>query len=83
MAMLTSSASARPPGTQEEHRHPGGALALKGTRDGLVPVLATGQATWAGKVCFRDLLSPNFSFCICTCWQMSGNRPMDHDLPRR
>lgn len=42
MAMLTSTASAHPPGTQEEHRHPREALALKGARDGLVPVLTTG-----------------------------------------
>lgn len=68
MAMLTFSAPARPPATQEEHRDAGGALALKEARDGLVPVLTMERATGAGKGCFKDLLSPNFSFCISTRW---------------
>lgn len=82
MAMLTSSASAQPPDTKEEHRHPAEMLLLKGQVMG-AHQNHLGLATGAGKACFKDLFSTNFaSFCISIHWQMSGYWLMDRDLPR-
>jgi len=80
MAMLTSSASAHPPGTQE-HRNLGEPLAQKGSRDGLVQCSPRDELLGLGKHVSETCLLLIFPFASAPAGRCQETSPWTMTCP--